>query len=81
MSAAPGRPAQMLCILWPAFLMAGVLEMLVFAVVDPANLQWFGASPVELQPTTVYSVAFLMFWLIISIASGLTQFLANPEAQ
>jgi hypothetical protein len=81
MSAAPGRPAQMLCILWPAFLMAGVLETLVFAVVDPSNLQWFGASPVDLQPTTVYSVAFLLFWLIISIASGLTQFLANPQAQ
>ena len=29
-------------ILWPAFLVAGVLEMMVFAVVDPADMRWFG---------------------------------------
>ena len=33
-------------ILWPAFLMAGVLEMLVFAVVDPAELHWFGGPAI-----------------------------------
>jgi len=31
-------------ILWPAFLMAGVLEVLVFAVVDPGELHWFGGA-------------------------------------
>jgi hypothetical protein len=29
-------------IMWPAFLSAGVLEMLVFAVVDPQDLHWMG---------------------------------------
>ena len=33
-----------LTILWPAFLMAGVLEMLVFVVVDPSDLRWFGGE-------------------------------------
>jgi hypothetical protein len=27
-------------IAWPAFLAAGVMEMLVFAVVDPLEMQW-----------------------------------------
>jgi hypothetical protein len=75
------RSTRSLCILWPAFLMAGVLETLVFAVVDPDQLQWFGAAPIEWQPTTVYSVTFLMFWLVISLASSITQFLVHPEAQ
>ena len=30
---------RLLQILWPAFLIAGVLEMLVFAVVDPEDLR------------------------------------------
>ena len=37
---------RLMWIIWPAFLMAGVLEMLVFAMVDPQDLQWFG-SPLE----------------------------------
>ncbi len=62
-------------IVWPAFLMAGVLETLVFALVDPAQLHWFGGATVELSPTAVYTLAFLVFWLVISTASALTQLL------
>ena len=29
-------------ILWPAFLFAGVLEMMVFAVIVPHDMRWFG---------------------------------------
>ena len=35
---------HLMAILWPSFLMAGVLEMLVFALVDPAGLRWMGGS-------------------------------------
>jgi hypothetical protein len=56
----------MASVLWPAFLMAGVLEMLVFAFVDPPP-----AAPVRrrtpgLSPTAVYSVAFFVFWAVPS---------------
>lgn len=64
-----------LCILWPSFLMAGVLEMLVFSVVDPASLQWFGNTPIEWSAITVYSVAFLLFWGVISTSGAMTQLL------
>ena len=45
----PGLPfsLRVLAVLWPAFLMAGVLETLVFALVDPAGLHWFGGTPME----------------------------------
>jgi len=36
---------------------AGVLEILVFAVVDPNDLTWFG-QPVELSRQGVYTLAF-----------------------
>jgi len=51
-------------IAWPSFLVAGVLEMLVFAVVDPEHIQWFG-QPVELSRQAVYTLAFfcVLGWL------------------
>jgi len=47
-------------IAWPAFLMAGVLEMLVFALVDPQDLQWFG-HPLAMSREGIYTIAFLSF--------------------
>jgi len=31
-------------IAWPAFLVAAVLEMIVFAFIDPSELHWSGHS-------------------------------------
>jgi hypothetical protein len=66
---------SVLCILWPAFLMAGVLEMLVFVVVDPATLNWFGGPLLEWPVKAVYSVTFLIFWAVIAAAGALTALL------
>jgi hypothetical protein len=69
-----------LTILWPAFLMAGVLEMLVFVVVDPGDLHWFGGEALNWSREAVYTVTFLIFWGVISIAGALTALLAaSPE--
>lgn len=66
---------------WPAFLMAGVLEMLVFSLVDPTQLHWFGGAPVELSPTAVYSLAFFTFWCVIAIAGVLSQLLSETATE
>lgn len=66
---------RILTILWPAFLMAGVLEMLVFVVVDPSDLHWFGGAPVELSRQAVYTVTFLIFWGVIAVSGALTMLL------
>ena len=63
-------------ITWPAFLLACLLEMLVFALVDPQDLHWFG-QPVELSRQTVYTLAFFAFWLVIGSACALTAMLGN----
>jgi hypothetical protein len=66
---------RLMWIIWPAFLMAGLLEVLVFGLVDPQDLQWFG-HPIELSRQGVYSVAFFVFWGVTMLSSGLTTLLA-----
>jgi len=67
-----------LLILWPAFLMAGVLEALVFVVVDPSALHWFGIEALRCSVGAVYSVTFLTFWGAIATSGAITQLLEAP---
>lgn len=67
---------KLMWIAWPAFLVAGLLEMLVFAMVDPQDLHWFGGQPLELSRQGVYTVAFFLFWGITMLSSALTTLLA-----
>ena len=60
---------------WPAFLVAAVLEVLVFSVVDPQDLHWFG-QPVELSRQGVYTLSFFVFWIVTMLSSGLTTLLS-----
>ena len=66
---------RLMWIAWPAFLLAGVMEMLVFAMVDPQNLHWFG-QPLALSREAVYTLAFFIFWLLIMVSSALTTLLS-----
>ena len=70
---------RVLMILWPSFLMAGVLEALVFVVVDPQALHWFSAEPLRWSVSAVYSVTFLVFWSVIATSGAITHLLEEPE--
>jgi hypothetical protein len=70
-----------MAIAWPAFLMAGVLEMLVFSLVDPTQLRWFGGAPVELSTTAVYSLAFFVFWIVIAAAGAISRLLSETATE
>lgn len=65
-------------IAWPAFLGACLLEMLVFAVVDPAELAWAG-RPVDLSRQAAYTIAFFTFWAVTALACGLATVLRRPR--
>lgn len=67
---------RMMWIAWPAFLVAGVLEMLVFAVVDPHDMQWFG-QPIELSRQGIYTLSFFVFWAVTAASSALTTLLSQ----
>lgn len=62
-------------IAWPAFLVAGVMEMLVFALVDPTELHWQG-RPLELSRQAIYTVSFFVFWALTMASSALTTLLS-----
>ena len=57
---------------WPAFMVSGVLEIGVFAFVDPQSLHTLNGAALELSSTAVYSIAFLAFWLATCAACLLT---------
>ena len=67
----PGQRAA--TILWPSFLMAGLLEGLVFSAFDPASIR-FGDMD-DWPPAAVYTLSFLLFWLVISTSGALTALL------
>lgn len=62
-------------ILWPSFLLAGVLEMLVFSVVDPNDLHWPGMFQ-GLSRQAIYTLGFFVFWVGTALSSALTVLLA-----
>ena len=59
-------------IVWPAFLMAAVLEMAVFAWVDPLSLRTPAGASLPLSAIAIYSIAFLVFWACTAVACALT---------
>jgi hypothetical protein len=84
MAAAEPRPdlkTRVMTVLWPAFLMAGVLEMLVFAVVDPHQLNGWGIDTAQWPAGAVYTVSFFLFWGVIAVAAAMAVWLGHvPSA-
>jgi len=66
---------KLMWIAWPAFLVAGVLEMMVFAMVDPQDLHWLG-HPLALSRQGVYTLSLFVFWGLTMLSSGLTTLLS-----
>lgn len=74
----PSRVARFaMAVAWSSFLSAGVLEALVFSVVDPHELRWFGLAPVELPVQAVYTVSFLIFWSVVALGASLALLLVT----
>lgn len=70
---------RLMWVIWPSFLMAGVLEMLVFTMVDPQDMHWFGHQ-LAWSPQGIYTVSFFVFWLVTSLSSAMTMLLSiSPE--
>jgi hypothetical protein len=74
------RAHPWMSITWPAFLVASLLEVLVFAFVDPHDLHWFGRD-LELSRQAIYTLAFFAFWGLAMLSSGLTRLLTQSSAE
>lgn len=68
---------RVMWIVWPAFLMAGVAELVFFSIFDPFDLHFFG-SPLEMARESVYAMGFFGFWALGIASSTLSLFLESP---
>jgi hypothetical protein len=62
---------QLMWILWPAFLVAGAADGLIFSLFDPQDLHLFG-EPVNLDRRAIYSIGFFLFWAFAAASSALS---------
>lgn len=71
---------KLMRVAWPAFLSACILELLVFAVVDPFELRWAGQA-LGWPRTGVYTAGFFVFWAVGAASCALTALLGMPPAE
>ena len=66
-------------VVWPAFLMAGVAELVFFSIFDPFELHFFG-NPLDWSRQAIYALGFFGFWGLGIASSSLTMFLAQSDS-
>lgn len=71
---------QMIWILWPSFVVAGLAEVVFFTLIDPQELYLFG-DPVHWSRTAIYSSGFFAFWAICAASSLFTVFIQRTPAE
>ena len=66
---------RLMTVVWPGFLVACLLELLVFALVDPQDVRWLGHQLLSSREA-VYTLTFFVFWLMAMLSSALTYLLS-----
>ena len=61
------KTQKCIAVLWPSFLVSIVATGLFFSAFDPADLYPFGEDT-EVSRLGIYSIGFLIFWLISTIS-------------
>jgi hypothetical protein len=73
-----GARSAWMWVVWPSFLCACILEMLVFAAVDPGTLALTHA-PYNWSTQAVYSASFFVLWTGTLLSSVLTVWLSSTK--
>ena len=67
-------------VVWPAFLVAAVAELVFFTVFDPFELHFFGA-PLDWSREAIYTMGFFGFWGLGVASSALTVLLEQSAPE
>lgn len=62
------KAAMVGAVLWPAFVGAALGDGILFTLIDPAGLEWFGSRE-NLSREGAYTIGFLLLWFLIAGAS------------
>jgi hypothetical protein len=76
------RFSAWMLVVWPAFLMACMIELVVFALLDPGMLVEVlqeQAGSIHWSRTTVYSLSFIGLWAAFMLSNALTLLLSNAS--
>lgn len=65
-------------VLWPAFGGAALTVGLVFSMIDPVQIEWVHLYLHDSRQAA-YTLGFLMFWALYTMACSLTWYLASTE--
>ena len=71
---------NLMLVLWPSFLAAGMACAVFFAIFDPVDLAIFW-RPLGPSRMAVYTEGFLLFWAFTGFSSALTLFLARGSEE
>jgi hypothetical protein len=71
---------QLMWVIWPAFLVASLAEVIVFAFIDPFELSLFGI-PLNLGREAIYAIGFFGFWGLGIASSALRLFLERSARE
>lgn len=68
---------HLMWIFWPSFLVACLLEAVVFTFVDPLEIMW-PLGDFEVTRQGIYTLGFFLLWSVVGFACALTLYLAQP---
>ena len=68
---------QIISVMWPSFLTAGVATIIFFTLFDPIELGMIGGFP-NLTRMGGYTIGFFCFWLLTSMSCALTCYFRRP---
>lgn len=74
---------MLIWIMWPSFLVAAMAEGLLFSIVNPSELIFFGHYP-NISDEGIYTIGFFVIWFFCSLSSALTAYIlpgisADPD--
>lgn len=61
-----------IAILWPSFLLGGIVEAIFFTMFDPHELMVFGIPLDDMSKTGVYTVGFFVIWVTLALTCAAT---------
>ncbi len=67
-------------VLWPAFLSAGIANMVFFALVDPVSLHQISFPNWHMAPEFGYTLGFFMFFAVTAFSSFMTSVLLDTQS-
>lgn len=70
---------QIISVMWPSFLTAGVATIIFFTIFDPEQLSLIVlVDGPEITRVGGYTIGFFCFWLLTSISCALTCYFRRP---